>query len=547
MKSFLIFIFISIPLIAQINYETRAVWIATNYGLDWPRSLDSTRQKVSLREIFDSVKAKNLNTVYFQVRGNGYVMFRSSYEDYSPFLTRNNLEQKFDPLQYAVKLARERNLEIHAWVNVLKVFSSRFKKKPVSQKHLLNKHPAWLYKTEEEGVTSYWMNPALPEARNYVVKLISELVRNYDVDGVHLDFLRYSNSITDWEKYGGNKSTAEIKRQNITKLLEEIFYEVKKIKPFVEVGVTPVGINKNSEKFRGMEGYGEVYQDAEEWAKRGIVDYLVPQIYWNLQEQPKFEDVLDEWLKIKGEVNLIAGIAAYKNDVKNQIDEIIKITRRKRISGAAFFRFENIKDLKFRNYSEVALPQRNVAGFELDKKIFIRFTGAGIKQNKISIKWEIPDSVKNYVRAILISLQDGVKPGFESVNLLNRNTDSVEIRKNLLNSSVYYVKVQPLNRFWKPLECFVNEVKIVNPLLSKFTFGAGKPLMLKTKDEYQIIVRSPRDEEIKIFSKANGNFNLVKRPIAKRGINVYRISAMEKFNEILVELNGKRFLLKVKN
>ncbi len=544
MKQLILFFLFSLSTFAQINYETRAVWIATNYGLDWPHSLDSTDQKKSLREIFDSIKAKNLNTVYFQVRGNGYVMYKSTMEEYSPYLTANPSKQTFDPLKYAIELAHRRNLEIHAWINVLKIYSTRFNKLPGTKKHLVNSHPGWIYEVNEAGAKSYWLNPALPEVANYLSKLTEELVRNYDIDGIHLDFLRYSYKYNENSGLTSETGAAEIRRNNITRLLEKIFYAVKRIKPYVEVGVTPIGINKNTGSIRGMEGYGEVYQDTEEWIKRGIVDYIVPQIYWNIEDRPKFEDVLDEWIQIAGGVNLVAGVAVYKNDVKNQLDKIVEIVRNKKNTGMAFFRYEHIKNLRIKGFNSIALPVKYIeAGKTPD--IPVKLLYAGIKGNKLNISWSVPDSLKKYIRGILVWLQNGK---IAERILVNGNSTTAGIRVNKLNQSAYFVKLQLFNRLWKPLKNEPLEVKVTNPDLDKFVVNTKKlrnPVLIKGKNSLRIILFSPAKSPVEVNIKTKGGFNFERKFVAYKGANVYRISLTENIREIIIHRGSNKFILKL--
>jgi len=549
MKEFLFLLIFSISVTAQIRYETKAVWLTTNYGLDWPHTTNPAEQKKSLEEIFDSIKAKNLNTVYFQVRGNGYVLFRSSFEDFSPRVTGFSKQPpEFDPLEYALKLARERSLELHAWINVLKIYGTRFQRKPESERHLLNKHPEWIYKVVENGITSYWLNPALPGVREYIVNLIAELVRNYNVDGIHLDFLRYSNlGIDDGKiKNRNEKDTGDWRRNNITKLLEEIFHTVKNINPLIEVGVTPVGINKNTRSIRGMEGYNEVYQDSEEWVARGIVDYLAPQIYWDIENNPKFEDVLNQWLKIAGNINLVAGIAAYKPWVLNQIDDIIKIVRRKTGTGYALFRYENIKNLRISDFNDLTLPPRKeIADFDGENES-LKITSTGFRGNKLRIKWSYPDSLKRGVRAYLVLVKNN-KNGFQPVKIVNNDCDSVGIEFNKFDRLVYRFKILPLNIVWKPLQNSGGMAEVYNHKLLKLStagHGFNKPVLLKKGNKLKIVITSGGNESVKIYSKTGNGFNLVRQSGIQKGINVLSINKTSRTEEILILLGGREYLLK---
>ena len=236
---------------AQVERETRAVWVATNFRLDWPPPVyDAEVQKFALIKILNNIKSKNLNVVYFQVRSNGVVLFKSSVEAYSPHLTGTMTgEPKYDPLQFAVTEAHKRGLELHAWLNVIRCFSGEETKILRDSNHIKQKEPGWVIKYEKNGKTDYWMNPALPQTADYITSITTELVRNYDVDGIHLDFLRYpGKDFNDAESYRLLGDEAEInqwRRDNITNRLRKIYNSAKAEKPWIKVGVAPFGIYKN--------------------------------------------------------------------------------------------------------------------------------------------------------------------------------------------------------------------------------------------------------------------------------------------------------------
>ncbi len=189
-----LFLFLSTLIIAQPYRETRAVWLTTNYKLDWPpNTFDENEQKISLRNIFKDLSEKNFNTVYFQIRSNGTVLYNSTIEPFSPYLTGNvGVKPNYDPLQYATELGREFNLEVHAWVNMIRCFTGSDDKFLKHPQHLRNAHPEWTVRVmDENGNLSYWLNPGYYQVQDYLVDLMNEIVSNYDVDGIHLDFFRY--------------------------------------------------------------------------------------------------------------------------------------------------------------------------------------------------------------------------------------------------------------------------------------------------------------------------------------------------------------------
>jgi len=351
----LLFIFL-LPLIneAQQKRETRAVWITTNFKLDWPpNTTDEDEQKESLKNIFIDLQSKNFNTVYFQVRSNGTVMYNSEIEPFSPYITSEvGKLPSYDPLQYAIDLGKQYNLEVHAWVNMIRCFSGnddRFLKHP---KHVRNANPDWTVRVmDENGSLSYWLNPGYFQVQDYLVDILVEITGRYDVDGIHLDFFRYPDKNFDDDKYftdyGFNISLADWRRNNITNILRKFKERAIPVNPFLKVGATPIGIRHNLEGARGWEGYSSVFQDTETWLKEELVDYLVPQIYWNFDKNPRFDILAKDWVTKSHNKNIVLGLAAYKSDVKLELNQMIEYSREIGAAGVAFFRYGNIKN----NYS----------------------------------------------------------------------------------------------------------------------------------------------------------------------------------------------------
>ena len=346
----------------QAKRETRAVWVSTNFRLDWPpHNYNPQVQKSKLEEILDSIKVKNFNTVYFQVRSNGTVLFKSSFETFSPYFTGVvGVMPDYDPLKFAVEQAHKRGLELHAWVNVIRCFSGPESYILKNPEHLFVKHPDWIVKYIKNGEVSYWLDPGLPAVRKYLTNLLVELAEKYNLDGIQLDYFRYPgksfNDNSSYNKYGNGLSLDKWRRKNLTDLLTEIYKKIKKVKPYLKIGVTPLGIYKNYNNLNGLEGFSDVFQDTRTWLRKKITDYLTPQIYWALNGNPDFKVLAKEWIKNSFGRNIVLGIAAYKPEVRSQIDSIIIFSRDIGASGIAFFRYSNIKNIRFRLFNEKVLP-----------------------------------------------------------------------------------------------------------------------------------------------------------------------------------------------
>ncbi len=340
----------------QPKREVRAVWVTTNHQLDWPpKTFNPDIQKKALIEILDSLKSKNFNTIYFQVRSQGSVLYRSRYEPWSPYLTGEyGQEPSFDPLDYVIKEAHKRHIEVHAWLNMINVKSGDTPLPFTEPLHIALLRPDWVRKYRDGNTISYWLDPGFPEVREYLKNICVEITENYDVDGIHLDYIRYPGIDFDdslsYEMYGKKKPLAEFRRENINSLITSIYDTLISIKPAIKVGSAPIGIYENLSEARGLEGKHSVFQDSREWLKRKKHDYVVPQIYWDTKSNPKFEVLVDDWTKYNFGRHIVIGIGAFNPSVEKEIEEQIETTRKYNSAGQSFFRYENIKSRRFNAY-----------------------------------------------------------------------------------------------------------------------------------------------------------------------------------------------------
>jgi uncharacterized lipoprotein YddW (UPF0748 family) len=340
----------SFSLSAQSDTETRAVWVTTNYRLDWPSSIgNSELQKEELQYIFEDIKAKGFNTVYFQVRSSGTVLFNSNYESIPKYFSSLfDSTQIYDPAQFAIELAHSMDLKIHAWVNMIRCYSRNGYKELLDENHLLKKHPGWVVEHRESDRTTYWLDPGLPETRNYLLKLLEELTTEYNFDGIQYDYIRYPGKNFDdefsYSAYGNNQNIHTWRRGNINRILTDAKKLIKSIKPNMLIGAAPIGIYKNRFEYYALQGYSDVYQDSFYWLKDDLVDYLVPQVYWGLGGKPNFIDVSSTWLKNSFGKVIILGIGAFKPEVYSDLEEIIEHVQQSSAAGFAIFRYGDIKE-----------------------------------------------------------------------------------------------------------------------------------------------------------------------------------------------------------
>jgi uncharacterized lipoprotein YddW (UPF0748 family) len=329
--------------------EIRAVWLTTLLGLDWPSASlrgNAEAQRQALRDILDDLRRKNYNTVFFQVRSRGNAMYRSSYEPWASELTGVlGRDPGWDPLAFAIEECHARGLQLHAWFNVSRVWS---KGEPPSATpaHVSRLHPEWVQRFGED----LWIDPGIPEARAYTVRVAEEMVRNYAVDGIHFDYVRYPDrgfrDENTYQRHGGGKSIDDWRRDNVSALVREMYQRCTAIRPSLQVGSAPIGIYQNLPTAKGWEGRNAIAQDSRRWLREGYHDYVAPQIYWGLTRKGSridFEALVEDWKRGSSSRQVVAGVAAYKENVQPWLADHIDAARDRGADGVVFFRYEHVK------------------------------------------------------------------------------------------------------------------------------------------------------------------------------------------------------------
>ncbi len=289
-KLFFTVALILLPLccLAQPKHEIRAVWLTTNGGLDWPKSVyTASQQKNDLCEILDKLAAANFNTIIFQAQVKGDVAWESTYQPAMYALTGNGANSlSYDVSQYVIDECHKRNMECHAWIVPYRVGTkneaNRYKNNSI--KHVTTTHPELcvLYSN------AYYLDPGIPATREYLLDMYKEMLSNYNFDGISFDYTRYpTTSLTDfndansYSKYNPDGLDKESwRRQNINTFIAEFYEMAKGINPNIKVGAAPIGTYKNLPGYGNMTAYG-VYQDACQWMQSGNHDLLIPQMYFN--------------------------------------------------------------------------------------------------------------------------------------------------------------------------------------------------------------------------------------------------------------------------
>ena len=310
------------PLLAQatapdsappVRREFRGVWVASVANIDWPSrpGLSTWEQQEELLHVLNRSVAVGLNAIVLQIRPAADALYSSSLEPWSEYLTgRQGLapEPVWDPLAYAVEEAHRRGLELHAWFNPFRARHPTATSEPAAT-HVSRRRP--------ELVLTYgshlWLDPGLAAARSYSIRVISDVVRRYDIDGVQIDDYFYpykerdsSGTLLDfpdsvsWTRYvatGGTLSRDDWRRSNVDAFVRDLYRAIKREKRRVKFGVSPFGIWRpgNPPTIQGFDPYEQIYADARKWLVEGWVDYFAPQLYWPIQPPAQSYPTLLAW------------------------------------------------------------------------------------------------------------------------------------------------------------------------------------------------------------------------------------------------------------
>ena len=293
--------------------EFRAAWIATVANIDWPSEpgLPVREQKAELRRMLDQAAALNLNAVIFQVRPHADALYNSPHEPWSFYLTGQQgrpPDPAYDPLRFAVAEAHERGLELHAWFNPYRA-GHPADTSALAPTHVAKQHPSWV----REYGDYLWLDPGVPAARDHTHEVIMDVVRRYDIDGVHFDdyFYPYPSyadgapfpDSTSWaraRRNGWTGSRDDWRRHNVNRLVERVYRSIKDTKPHVKFGISPFGIWRPDHPpgTRGFDAYAQLYADARTWIREGWVDYLTPQLYYRMDQFGySYPEMLRWWIE----------------------------------------------------------------------------------------------------------------------------------------------------------------------------------------------------------------------------------------------------------
>ena len=332
--------------------ETRAVWLTTIGGLDWPRikatdTASRERQKQELIRILDNYQRANINTVIFQTRVRAALLYPSKIEPWELSLTgKHGMSPGYDPLAFCIEECHKRGMELHAWVVCIPI-GTQERQRGYGSASIMKKHPE-LVKTAKGG--EMFMIPGKPETADYIASICKEIVEKYDVDGISLDYIRYPESIynfSDENLYprASSQSKADWKRENITRIVRRVHDVVKPIKPWVKLSSSPIGKYKDTSRYSagGWNGYNAVWQDPILWLKEDWQDLLFPMMYFTGNNYYPF---LFQWAEMANGHPICPGLGIYFLDPRegrwtlNEVRAEMHTARNSGIGGIAFYRGE---------------------------------------------------------------------------------------------------------------------------------------------------------------------------------------------------------------
>ena len=296
-----------------VDREMRAVWVASVSNIDWPSKpgLSTKEQQEELIELLDRSAALRLNAVILQVRPGADALYASPYEPWSEYLTGQMGKAPapyYDPLEFAVNEAHRRGLELHAWFNPYRARHPSAKSTPTVA-HISRTHPS-LVKTYGRHL---WMDPGESVIREHSIKVVLDVVKRYDIDGVHIDDYFYPYKERDrrgkvidfpdtpsWRRYvaaGGRLSRDDWRRANVDSLVHQVYRGIKASKPWVKFGISPFGIWRPGypPQITGFDSHAELYGDSRKWVNEGWGDYFTPQLYWPIDRENQSYPVLLGW------------------------------------------------------------------------------------------------------------------------------------------------------------------------------------------------------------------------------------------------------------
>ena len=352
------------PLNAQITF--RGAWIATVANIDWPSTEavgNDSLQKAEMVWILDSLESLGINAVIFQVRPTADALYQSEYEPSSHWLMGKQGDSlTYDPLEWTIEQAHSRNMEVHVWLNPYRVNLAKTDTSMICADHIWRKHPEWFWEYNKQ----WYFNPGLDITCDWICTIVSDIVDRYDIQAIHMDDYFYpypagGKPLPDTETFKkyprGFSDIHEWRRDNVNRAIQAISEAIHECKDSVQFGISPFGVWRNasvdstgSKTTAGITNYDDLYADIRLWIREGWIDYVLPQLYWEIGKKAADYEILAHWWanEVRGtNCKLYIGMAPYRLEgakkdspwgIGNEISRQMKLNRTiPEISGECFY------------------------------------------------------------------------------------------------------------------------------------------------------------------------------------------------------------------
>lgn len=454
-------------LVSLTAREMRGVWMSR---FDYTQPFithDSDSMKTYIRDSFRKFKEANFNAVFFQVRGNGDALYASRYEPWSVFLTgKLGQDPGWDPLAFAVETAHQLGLELHAWINVFPAWRGTTPPPVTQPLQPYLAHPEWLV-CDSAGVpmplSDHYISfsPGIPAVHEYLVKIISDIVSRYKIDGIHFDYLRYPEeseirgyshdpiSCARFKSRAGNPldlDWSDWQREQLTEFVAKAYNRITNLKPEIKISAAVIGSYKTAQ----WNGYSSVYQDARRWAEIGKIDLLIPMTYYSRNRSEfSFTAALKEWKSAIGrERQILPGIGAFNLEWKEIIEEIHDI-RNNQLTGMVIFAASSLDDERLHSLQTIEFKFPAIIPAMTWKDSIPPAMPTDFKINKIDSKfiefnWQIAtipadqDTCKQFVIYRSLNQSIDLTKGANIFAIISGNATSYRTESKILDRRYYY-------------------------------------------------------------------------------------------------------------
>lgn len=437
---------------AESNQRMSGIWVSTTLNLDYPttKTTNSDTLKSEADTIINNCADMGITDIFFQVRPASDSFYKSDIYPWSQWLTGSQgtaPDNNFDPLQYWIDQAHSKGMKLHAWINPYRVTNNtNLTINDLAISNPARQHPEWVIAHEGK----LYFDPAIPEVQNLVVSGVEEIVKNYNIDGIHLDDYFYPGSTFNdsgsYAKYGNGMDKNDWRRENVNTLVNNLHNKIKSIKSDVEFGISPVGVwaNKKNNPLGsdtyGSESYYKNYADTRKWAFEGWIDYIAPQIYWEIGNKTiDYKTAVLWWADTLKDCNtkLYIGLADYKCDGVAQsspwyngaaINKQIALNKTiDKVSGEIHFRYKFVNNLSYLKNIVKAVNNTETSA-ETTTQSNIETTVANETKNEV---------LTNSTKDILVFV-DGNKIEFDQKPIIQNGRTLVPFRKifEALNADV---------------------------------------------------------------------------------------------------------------